>query len=155
MNDQRCRRPCAMAESGFTLLEMLIVLAIIGLAAAIAVPLLKPPTQALRLEQAARKLADALRATRGYAIGHDEVTELAIDLDRGTYESVVTAKETLASDIAVRLTFANDLHVRPASGGIRFYPSGGSSGGDIFMRLADRTEHISINWLTGSARVER
>ena len=45
-------------SAGFTLLEMLVVLAILGLAAALALPTLRRPPDNLRLEAAARTAVD-------------------------------------------------------------------------------------------------
>ena len=55
-------------NAGFTLLEMLAALAVIALVSAISIPALRPPSDAMRLEAAARQMAAALRLTRARAI---------------------------------------------------------------------------------------
>lgn len=55
--------------SGFTLIDVLIVLAILGFAVLAVYPSFARSTSALRLELAARQVAGALHAARTYAIG--------------------------------------------------------------------------------------
>ena len=38
-------------------------------------------------------------------------------------------------------------------GGIRFYPDGQSSGGEIALTLDGRSARIAVNWLTGEPRL--
>jgi general secretion pathway protein H len=38
-------------------------------------------------------------------------------------------------------------------GGIRFYPDGQSSGGEIALTLEGRQARIAVNWLTGEPRL--
>ena len=41
------------------------------------------------------------------------------------------------------------------SGGIRFFPDGQSSGGEIALTLDGRSARIAVNWLTGEPRLTR
>jgi general secretion pathway protein H len=41
------------------------------------------------------------------------------------------------------------------SGGMRFYPDGQSSGGEIVLALEGRASRIAVNWLTGEPRLSR
>lgn len=56
--------------AGYTLIDVLIVLAILGLVAMVAYPPFVRTTSALRLELAAQQMAGALRAARTYAVRH-------------------------------------------------------------------------------------
>jgi general secretion pathway protein H len=141
------------AQAGFTLIETLVVLLIIALCAAVAAPLVRRPADSLRLSETARKLAEDLRWTRAYAIGHNQETDFLIDVKQRSYASPAVAGRTLPPDIGMRLVFADALRRQSAVGGFRFYPSGASSGGEVAISLGSRTVHVSVNWLTGSARV--
>jgi general secretion pathway protein H len=149
-NSRKTRHPCA----GYTLLELLVVIAIIGLASAIALPLLTgKPSDSVRLHTAADAFAGAVRATRASAIQHDAQAVLIVDLDRHTLTSPALAPRNFAPEIGAELRVAEPERVSPSRGGIRFYPDGTSTGGDLHLSLHGRETRICVNWLTGEPRV--
>jgi general secretion pathway protein H len=64
----RRRRARGNPRAGFTLIEMLAVLAIVALIAGLSTQLARPPVPRLRVEAAARALCATARATRMRAI---------------------------------------------------------------------------------------
>jgi general secretion pathway protein H len=139
--------------AGYTLLELLVVIAIIGLASAIAIPLLNGrPSDTVRLRAAADAFSGAVRGTRASAIQHDGQTVLMIDLDRHTLTSPALARN-FAPEIGGELRVAEPERVSPSRGGIRFYPDGTSTGGDLHLSLHGRETRICVSWLTGEPRV--
>jgi general secretion pathway protein H len=54
--------------------------------------------------------------------------------------------------MAVALTIAEPERAQD-SGGLRFYPDGQSSGGEIILALDGHISRIAVNWLTGEARL--
>ena len=142
------------ASAGFTLLEMLLVLAIIGLAAAIALPALRRPPDALRIEGAARTLMSALRFSRAPAIARNDDVIVTMHADRRRLESSTGPAVQLDLEIAVEMVFAASEQRRRAAGAIRFFPDGTSSGGDIVLALNKQRARISVDWLTGAARID-
>jgi general secretion pathway protein H len=137
-------------NAGFTLFEMLAVLAIIGLAGAFAAQLLRPQSPRLRLESAARALCGTLRAAQARAAATQTPASVALDIDAKSYTSSVGGLGRLPADAEIRLTLARD-EAGARRGAITFYPEGGASGGDIALALHGRRAKISVNWLTGSA----
>ena len=65
--------------AGFTLLEMLVVLVLVGIITAVAVPVAGAGIQTLRLQSAARHVAAALRLARGRAIRSQEIHLVSLD----------------------------------------------------------------------------
>jgi general secretion pathway protein H len=144
-------RSCA----GFTLVEMLVVVALMALAAGIALPVLSgKPTDTLRLRAAVNDLTGAIRTTRATAILRDTEAVLLVDVDRNTLTSPALRQRSLAPDIATRLDVAAPERQSPSRGGIRFYPDGTSTGGEVVLSLHGRESRICVNWLTGEPRVD-
>jgi general secretion pathway protein H len=137
-------------RAGFTMLEMLVALAIIGMAGALAATLLRPPSPRLRLETAVRAICATLRAAHSRAIATSAPTEVVFNLADKTYVSSASGVTALPKDMALRLDVAHD-EARGASAAIRFFPDGGATGGDISLDIGGRRAKISVNWLTGGA----
>jgi general secretion pathway protein H len=136
-------------EAGFTLIEMLVVLTILALAATFAVPLLSGGSEGLRLQMASSELAAAFRVTRSAAIMHNTETTLMIDVDRRTFKSTVVSQRPFAADIKAKLTFASGIRSASSDGGFQFFPDGSSSGGDVTLSLHGQQMRLCIDWLTG------
>nr|WP_272884923.1 GspH/FimT family pseudopilin [Candidatus Rhodoblastus alkanivorans] len=135
-------------RAGFTMLEMLVALAVLAMAGALASQLLRPRSPRLRLEAATRALCATLRAARSRAIAADAPAIVAIDLVAKTYSSPVAGLGRLPKEVAIKVNVAHD-EARGGAGAIRFFPDGGATGGDILLALGGSQAKISVNWLTG------
>ena len=139
----------ATREPGFTLIEMMVVLAIIGIALGLALPLLARREPAVALAGAATELTAALRAARDAAITEDRPVVFAGGdggyLLDGSFRRLCVATMTPTA-----------LRVDVSGGGrISFYPSGGSSGGRVVLRDAAARREIAVDAVTGHATVAR
>ena len=142
------------SSAGYTLLELLVVIAIMALVAGLAFPFVAGRgSDTVRLGAAAHTVTGAVRATRAAAILRDTQAVLVIDADKRTLSSPALSEQTLASDIAIQMKFADAERISPARGGIRFYPDGTSTGGEIQLSLHSREARICVNWLTGEPRL--
>lgn len=133
---------------GFTLLELLVVLAILGLTVALAVPQFGRAMPGLELQASARAVAAELRAARGRAVARNDEFAVAIDVDNRTVGN-------LAIDPAIGLslyTAAEELIDRGA-GRIRFYPDGSSTGGRVRLVGGDRKYDVLIDWISGAVTI--
>jgi general secretion pathway protein H len=140
------------AAAGFTLLELLVVLAILVLVAAVALPRLTGPSDSVRLQTAVRDLIGALRLTRAAAITRNMEMALVIDVEQRTLQSPVVPPRRFETDIASQLKLAETERATPSRGGFRFFPDGSSTGGDVRLRLGGREMRVCVHWLTGQAR---
>jgi prepilin-type N-terminal cleavage/methylation domain-containing protein len=127
-------------DRGFTLVELLIVLAILALVAAVAFPRLLGRASGTSLGAAGEELRAALATARSAAIAKDRAVTVAGG--DGAYR-IDGVRHALLSAPGVRIEVPR--------GGIEFYPSGGSSGGRIVLRGGDRSEALDVEALTGRA----
>ena len=141
-------------EEGFTLIEMLIVLAILALAATVSLPLLSRGSEGLRLQMASGELAAAFRLTRSAAIMRNSETTLMIDVDRRTFKSTVVPQRPFAADIQAKLKFASGIGSSSSDGGFHFFPDGSSTGGDVTLSLRGKQARLCVDWLSGEVRRE-
>jgi general secretion pathway protein H len=139
-------------EEGFTLVEMLVVLAILALTTTFAVPLLSGGSEGLRLDMASSELAAALRVTRSAAVTRNVQMALMIDVDRRTFSSAVVSERSFAPNIEAKLTFAAGMRSAPSDGGFQFFPDGSSTGGDVTLSLRGKQTKLCVDWLTGTVR---
>lgn len=139
-------------RGGFTLVETIVVLGLFGLVAGMALQLLRPPSERLRLESATRAFCATLHATRARAIATNTESTLIVDVVDKTYVSSSAAAGKLPTDAAIRLDIAHTQRLSPIRGAITFFPDGTSTGGDIILETPDARATIRINWLTGDAK---
>jgi general secretion pathway protein H len=142
----------ANPSAGFTLLEVLVVMGIMGLVLA-AVLAAKPKAAAARAAVAARAVAATLQLARAQAMSSNAETVVRIDTRRHQF-GVAGAMHDLPRGMSVALTVAEPERIGDV-GGLRFYPDGQSSGGEIVLALDGRSSHVVVNWLTGEAQLSR
>ena len=136
---------------GYTLFELLVTMAIMGLVLA-SVPLLAgggrtgPESRA-----AAMELAAALRQTRSEAIARYQPASLVLDVEQRTYKFGKGGREqALPAELGLSLYTARSELVQSSAGAIRFYPDGGSTGGRIAVTDGVHQYTVVVDWLTGT-----
>jgi prepilin-type N-terminal cleavage/methylation domain-containing protein len=84
----RCGMPTSkVLRSGYTLIEMLIVVAIVGILASVVVPSLSSTSGAVTLEAMARSLAADLRGARQAAVQYNASYSVTLDLANNSYQA--------------------------------------------------------------------
>jgi general secretion pathway protein H len=134
-------------ERGLSLLELIVVLAILSLIVVAMAPLVNPWHRGAMIDVAARELALALRETRTAAIYSNRRTTFTLDGPAGEYWSdAAPARRTLPLNITARFAGQAEL------GQIQFFPDGGASGGTIVLSDARRSAAIRVDALSGRAQ---
>ena len=141
-------------STGVTLLELLIVLALMAIVAGIVLPMFGGPVSTSELRASARQLAAGLRLGGSEAVAQRRETFLVLDVAGKRFKVDRDAKEhALPSRIELKLfTAQNDL-VDESVGSIRFFPDGGSNGGRITVASGERKYDVDIDWLTGRVAI--
>jgi len=129
------------AERGFTLLEMVCVLALIALMAAVLLPFIPRTTSRSRLQAYA-----AIRR------GADVAT--LVDAGARSIRSGATMDTIrIPDDVRFEALLPQTCNRRAALSTISFFASGMSCGGTIALTRLDAGYEIRVNWLTGRIEI--
>jgi general secretion pathway protein H len=141
-------------EQGFALIEILCVLAIIGLLAAIILPAIPRATTRAKLESYAVQTAALLKADRNAALRRQIQVTTQIDAEARAIRSGVTGRTIrLPDDVTLQAMLASRCADRDAGRSIDFFPSGMSCGGTVALMRPGMGYEVRVNWLTGGVEI--
>jgi general secretion pathway protein H len=140
---------------GFTLLETLLVLALIAAAGILAAMAFTGGMDGMRLRSESKEIAAQLRYTRARAIATGQPQRFRIDPRAHAWEAAGDRHGDIADSLSVRFTGAREAQVRAGEGAVLFFPDGGSTGGRITLSAGTAAWSIDVAWLTGETRVLR
>jgi general secretion pathway protein H len=150
----RAARAERFGERGFALIEILCVLAIIGLLAAIILPAVPRATTRAKLESYAVETAALLKADRNAALRRQVQVATRIDAEARLIRSGVSGRIIhLPNDVSVDAMLASRCAERSAVRSIDFFPSGMSCGGVIALARPGMRFEVRVNWLTGGVDI--
>jgi general secretion pathway protein H len=144
-------------RAGFTILEISIVMLIIAMASALALPMIEGGFESREVRRAARQIASTMHYCRGEAVSLGAPQEMVIDTYRNTIHTTGWG----------RWAPHGPRHDRRLHGGnslgdgmvqVLFFPNGSTSGAEVL--LASRRDHfanrlrVALDPLLGSVRVE-
>ena len=140
-------------DRGFTLIEILVVLAILGLTVGLVAARGPARSQALDLRSGADQVARSLRLARSQAIAGNRDVAFTLDLARRSFHVGDGPWQALPPAIELGMVTANGAADAPAQGGIVFAPDGGATGGRVRLATANRVLIIAVDWLSGRVAV--
>ena len=146
----RPRCPSSIPVSGFTLLEILAVMALLAIALAVTAFSLDGGLDRARLDASARDIAAALRHTRTRALVEHHAQWFTLDLNAHTFTSPGRDPQGIPGGTVLHVTSAKEDVERPGQARIRFFPDGSSTGGNIELVRKHREVRIDVDWLTGA-----
>jgi prepilin-type N-terminal cleavage/methylation domain-containing protein len=163
----------SLHENGFTLMELLVVLVIVGLVAAFVVPQVTAPMGGLQLKTASKTIVSAMRYARSQAVSQQQGRVVIFDFEMRkmmVFKGSDLPPEYRPDDLP--LEKAEMIHelpgkvriekaVSPAeiiTGGlfqVAFFPNGSSTGGEIFITSGENQGFcIKIDFITGLTSLE-
>ncbi|MFI4986209.1 MAG: GspH/FimT family protein [Alphaproteobacteria bacterium] len=142
-------RIAAEAAAGFTLVELLVALALVALVGVLVVGASAPVSPASAARAAAGELASALRLARAQAIAEDRPVGLVLDVAGRRYRVGRAAGRALPQVLRLTLLTARGEVLSDSTASIRFNPDGSSSGGRIEVAGGGRLIAIRVEWLSG------
>jgi general secretion pathway protein H len=145
-------RPAAGA-AGFTLLEILVVLAIVGFALVLVVGYRPPWSRAFAVDTIAAELSSELRLVRSEAIAENRPVALELDVKGHRYRGGSAAPRPLPASLSIQVLTIAGQRQDAEVGSIRFNPDGSSTGGRIVLAEGARRVAIGVDWLTGRVSV--
>lgn len=154
-----------LESRGYTFLELIVVLAIIGAAVLLVMPQVGKGVETLRLKSTTRQLASVLRYARVLAVSERTVSVVGLDLSREEYWLGMMAPGSTREEVRTTYTLPETVKVAvqplgEASSRTRgivrfmFFPRGGAYGGWLWLEgEKGRRYGIVVDPLTGRVRI--
>jgi general secretion pathway protein H len=147
----------ARRASGFTFLEIIVVLLIVALGSVLVVPMIEGGFESREVRRAARQIASTMHFCRGEAVSLGAPQEMVIDAGENSIHTTGWGRWAVLTDRAV----IDEVHGGNVLGDgivqILFFPNGSTSGADVLVASRrDRRDHritISLDPLIGTVKV--
>ena len=107
-----------------------------------------------RVRAVSRDLVAALRYTRGQAIVKGQQKTLDVDLQALTYTAPGKDAQKFPEGVEIRVLTAAQEQRSDKQVGIRFFPDGSSTGGNITVVSGTREWRVNVGWLTGEVGMD-
>ena len=147
---KRKRRP----SRGFSLIELLIVLTLlVGLLTLVPAFFSKGISTA-ELKSSARLISSGLRAVRSQAVARNAESVFLLDVEQRQFFVGENGPVTeLPEKLHLQLNTAKSEQRTDAVGGIRFFPDGSSTGGEIIASNQSDKLKVAVNWISGKVAI--
>jgi general secretion pathway protein H len=143
--------------SGFTFLEIIVVLLIMALGTALVVPMIEGGFESREVRRAARQIASTMHFCRGEAVSLGKPQEMVIDAPENTIHTTGWGRWAALTDRAVIEEIHGGNVLADGVVQILFFPNGSTSGAEVVVAArSDRREHrllIALDPLLGTVKV--
>lgn len=139
------------AAKGFTLIEMLVVLAIMALVVALLTPMMRIGRASADLRAASSEMLAAMRTARSTAISQNRTTAIVLDPVRGRYAEP-KRDHVLPNGMTMSWRALWPVAGHDHLGAIYFFPDGSATGGEIDLRTGNTVGAVVVDWFSGLAR---
>jgi general secretion pathway protein H len=136
-------------QRGFTLLELIVVLTVVGLVMAFGFPSFFGSGSALDTRREITLLANELRQARRAAMTSAAGAGVEFDMAHRLVRNGGGAPRGLPPGLSISVTTARSQLRGDHAAGVWFFPDGSSSGGRVSIADGRHTYWIDIDWVTG------
>lgn len=145
---------------GFSLLEMILVMALIAAASLLAVAAFGGGMQGRQLRGGVKDLAAQMRFARAVAISSGEEQDVVIDPGTRHWQGAKGRSGELPDVGEIVFTGARASQFEPGEasegkGTVRFFPDGAATGGRVRLLANGGGWDVDVGWLTGEVTVKR
>jgi general secretion pathway protein H len=143
------------SEEGFTLIEMIVVLTVLGLLTVLLVNNASQVSPATHARSAAQGISAALRSARSEALSTNRSITFSLDVANRIYRWGQSPVARLPGNIQLSVLTSRDQLASDTIGRFRFDPDGGSTGGRVTIEGGGRIWWVGIDWLSGRVSLEQ
>jgi general secretion pathway protein H len=139
-----------MHRSGFTFVELIVVLVILAAVAALVAPSISRTIVSARLRSAASDVRTSLARGRALAVAGAEERAVAFDLSRGEFGVDNEAVRLLPETIRLGAVLPGEDRKEQGNVRVRFFPDGSGDEAEISVTAEDGgTLRVTVDPLTG------
>jgi general secretion pathway protein H len=147
--------PCGrrLAERGFTLLELIVVLLLAGLVAALVAPSFTGTLDSSRLRSGAAEVRSVLTLARALATSGSRPRDVAFDIGKGEFAVLGEARTyVLPEGVRIESAQLGGAVVEQETFRIRFFPDGSAVGAEVVVASSSGGRfRVTVEPLTGVA----
>ncbi|MET1025155.1 MAG: GspH/FimT family pseudopilin [Pseudoxanthomonas sp.] len=144
----------AAQAAGFTLIEVLVVIALIALIGTMTAVAMSGGLQGMRLRATSKDIASQLRFTRAQAIASGQPQRFVINPSGHLYAAPGKRNGRIPQELRIAFYGARQASAQAGEGAIVFYPDGASTGGSVELSAKQAARKITVAWLTGEVRLD-
>ena len=141
-------------RSGFTLLELIIVIFLITLMVGLSATFFANSLPSGRFHATARDIASTIRQARHLATLNGDKQVITIDMDAGSYGIEGRGEKKLPYGIDIKVIDPLAGDITNGKYHMAFRASGSAEGGTIVLRTSSRTAQITIDPVAGAIIIE-
>lgn len=141
--------------SGVSLLEMLLVIALLAAISVFAAGAMTGGFAGMQLRSEAKQITAQLRFTRTQAIATGRPQRFTIDPQARTWTAPNNRHGEIPKKLGITFIGARELQPRSGEGAIEFFPDGASTGGRVQLSANKAAMNIDVAWLTGEVKLRR
>ena len=145
----------ATRQRGFTLLEIIVVLAIIAAATLLGAMAVTGGFERMHLQSSSKQILANLRYTRAQAMATGTPQRFVIDPQAHIWQAPNGRHGSVHKSLAIHFIGAREATPARGVGAIVFFPDGASTGGRVQLISGRAAWNVDVKWLTGEVSLRR